>query len=746
MRSETKQIHIIAMLTGPHKRLIQQTLTEEEQNILFLISIMCKEGLSKKVACDNIMPEDPHAFDVLIDKMCKYLFIFCDSETIYLQTAKDSFEITALESQLVEKILSALRDNIVLQPLDDMVSKRDYFVAARLFLLYLMRFLRREYKDNLQIMTLSSEVVIAFATHAELSYYKNRPSVQLLEDRMDFLFVNCMLSFDLEPSLKGQMHRLLGELYSSIFRYDEARDSFGKAHEEIGDDVKLLLAKAYMYENLAVYSKAFQCAFRAYHLNVDNMIYDGNIEVCLYLAYLCAMCEAKKSSKKWREYALALIGDRTIPTGHMFSIMLKEIEALLNMENKPYALNILNEAELEIYRLYGLHSPAMARVSVNRSWVYGVVGQLRQSAKEYQQYVETNHYNYGYSNADTAVLYSAIIGDQMIRGNKNTADSLTVRMHNLFVADYSIAPGVRMNQAFVTGMAFLNNQCFDACEFHLNAAQRIYECELKPNTAILSEIAPLFHNGVVPESVQAIPYARMIGLAIFRLCLRKGMFDKAKEIIREYSEKETKKVERLKWQIHMGHILVIEGNEEEALQLWRNVIDKTPEAKKFEITKAIAEYAACNDLMDEAVKFYEEALQPETMVHGKTCDIAVVLKNYAAALELYDMEKKSEDMWTQAIMYMQSLDDKDGVALLYFSWSLLKQDHEEEELLKKAIQNWEREPYIHDETLSKMYYALCCAQRAQGKIDEARASAQKALDLFLGSMPPESLENLDLYF
>ena len=44
------------------------------------------------------------------------------------------------------------------------------------------------------------------------------------------------------------------------------------------------------------------------------------------------------------------------------------------------------------------------------------------------------------------------------------------------------------------------------------------------------------------------------------------------------------------------------------------------------------------------------------------------------------MDKNTEEMWTQAIMYMQSLDDKDGIALLYFSWSLLKQDHEVEDI------------------------------------------------------------------
>ena len=74
-----------------------------------------------------------------------------------------------------------------------------------------------------------------------------------------------------------------------------------------------------------------------------------------------------------------------------------------------------------------------------------------------------------------------------------------------------------------------------------------------------------------------------------------------------------------------------------------------------------------------------------------------------------------------------------------------KQDYEAECLLKKAIELWEPEHYVYDETLSKMYYYLCCAQAMQGKSEDARHSARKAVSLYPIEFPINLVEDIEAY-
>ena len=96
-------------------------------------------------------------------------------------------------------------------------------------------------------------------------------------------------------------------------------------------------------------------------------------------------------------------------------------------------------------------------------------------------------------------------------------------------------------------------------------------------------------------------------------------------------------------------------------------------------------------------------------------------------------------------MLFQSIGDEDSTALLYLSWAMTQQDHTAEELLKKAIETWKPERDTCDETLAVIYYHLCQEQAAQGKIDEARRSAAKVVELFPTDLPPEMLEDIEDY-
>ena len=78
-----------------------------------------------------------------------------------------------------------------MKPLDDMISRQEYFVVARLFLTYLMRQWEVTCPDNCQVLSLFSEDVIAFATNTELSFFGNkRQPIHILEDRIDFKLLN----------------------------------------------------------------------------------------------------------------------------------------------------------------------------------------------------------------------------------------------------------------------------------------------------------------------------------------------------------------------------------------------------------------------------------------------------------------------------------------------------------------------------------------------------------------------------
>lgn len=724
-----------------------ESLTEEEQHIISIFSVICIEGVSVDVLCNILKPDNPREFNRLVEKLSAWNWLFSDHQTVYCdqQIASAVLEVKTIKTDSVEKILNALQEYLVLQPLDDMISRREYFVVARLFLTYLMKQWKASYADNYQLIPLLSEVIIAFATNAELSFFGNkRQPVYSLVDRIDFQLLDFLQGLDgFGP--EGKVFRLLGELYTSIFRYDEAKVCFQKAETCLGEDSNLLFAQALMYENLGIQGKSFQFAYRAYLINKEYWNNDENIKVCLYISYLCGVCRSFDNCKYWRNIARSFMEDKAVPSGNIFSITLKEIEALLHLDDKALAFQILDSAELDVARLYGGDAPEMARISYLRCLVAGEAGHLRESIEYYRRYVSTNHLNYGFSVGDTALLYAAIINDNIIRGNNNTADIFAIKMQDLYAEGANIAPGVRLSQAFANCASNLADECYDLSEAYLEVAQKIYEDELKPDDDTLSEITPIFHDGNIPKSVLMTEEYRIINVFKINICLGEGRFSDAKELIEKLKIGESDDLERLKWNVHLGRTLIKEGNPDDGLKVWKDIIYKVPNSHKFEITKEIAEWAQRYDLIYDAMAFYEDALQADTMVYGKTCEIAEALQCYADVLELCGLKDKSDQPWKKALILMQSMGDKDGISLLYFSWGAAKQDYEAEILLKKAIELWEPEHYVYDETLSCMYYYLCCAQAKQGKSEEARISAQKAVRLYPVDFPINLLEDIEAY-
>ena len=723
-----------------------ESLTEEEQNLITLFSVICIEGVSVNVVCNILKPDNPREFNSLVEKLCGWNWLFCDNQTIYSdpQIAAAVLEISELKSDSVFKLLSTLREYIVLKPLDDMISRQEYFVVARLLLTYIMGQWEVNCPGNSLVLSLFSKTVVAFATNVELSFFGNkRQPAYTLEDRIDFRLLDFLKEKEVFHP-EESVNRLLGGLFTSIFRYEEAKAAFQIAESIDDEDADLLLAQAIMYENLGIQGKAFQYAYRAYLMNKEYWNDDANIKVCLYIAYLCAICESPENCKYWRNIARSLLGERTIPAGHIFSITLKEIEALLHLDDKALAFQILDSAELDVYKLYGGDAPEMARISYIRSLVDGEVGHLRKSNEYYRRYVNTNHLNYGYSVGDTAVLYSGIINDHVIRGNKYTAESFAVKMQNLHAEGKTTAPGVRISQALSNCFQSLVNEEVDLGKAYLDVARTIYDDELRPDDDTLKEIAPIFQNGIIPNAIMMTEVLRTINSTNINIALREGRIEEAKDMIDILIGNEKEDIEKLNWEIHLGRTLLEEGKVDEGVNVWRKILSKVTNAKKFEMAKDIAEWAQSYGLTYESIEFYEEALQPEAMVYGWTCDIANALQRYAEGLELCGM-KENDELWRQALMLMQSLGDKDDISLLYFSWGLTKQDYEAECFLKKAIELWEPEHDVFDETLSYMNFHLALSLGMQGKTDETRVAANESVRLFPAEYPVHLYEEIEAY-
>lgn len=729
------------------KKMYIDTLSVEEQQLITICSVICTEGLSIDVVCNLLKPDNPLTFNSLVEKLSVWNWLFSDNQTIFIeqQVADAVLEIAPIDTDTADKLLCSMQEYIDLSPLEDMINRQQYYLAARLYLTYLMKHWDDLDTQDNQFAGHFSNTVIAFTSNIELSFYGNkRQLVYRLEDRIDFKLLHFIIDKDPYNS-EGIANCMLGALYTKIFRYEEAKSCFHRANLVLVKDAKLYMAEACMYENLNILGKAFQMAYRAYIRNKETGEDDANIEICLYIAYLCAVNESPRSSKLWRNNARTLLRDRTIPNGHIFNIILKEIEALLHVDDKSLAYQILDSAELDVYKLYGGDAPEMARISYIRSLVDNEVGQLRMSNEKYRRYVDINHTNYGVSFGDTAVLYSAIINDNVIRGNNNTANIFAIKMQDLHAEGPSFAPGVRLSQAFANCASNLADECYELSDAYLEVAQNIYEKELKPNEEILSEITPIFHDGIIPKSVLMTEESRIIIIVTINICLEEGRINEAKELIESLLDNETECLERLKWSVHMGRTLIKDGKLNDGIELWRDTINSAPNANKFEIAKEIAEWARAYDLIYESMQFYEDALQADTMVYAKTYDIAEALQCYAAVLDTCGLKGKSSEPWKQALLLMRSLGDNDGIALLYFSWGTSKQDAEAENLLEKAIAYWEPERNVYDETASKMYYYLACAQAMQGKSDKARKSAKMCIQLYPTEFPINLLEDIEAY-
>lgn len=718
---------------------------EDVKQVMTVASVVCVEGLDLEVLCNICEPNCPQALYEVAEALCRGNWLLREHRRIHCNPAiADAvLERNAICESRMKSLLINLKDYLEINPLDDYLSRRQYFVAARLLLGYAMEKWEEFPEKDLQFVSAFQTNVILFASNAELSFHRSpRQAVGRLEQRFDFKLL--LSTFNITGNQR--LFDMMGALYSRIFRYDEATVCFETAEPSPLSHQYQLMYLSEMCWNLGLLAKSFAYAYNAFRKNEMEEEADQNIMVCLYISRLCALNDSMDSSRMWLEKGKALIGKRRVSEIHPIRIMYLEIEALLANDNYSKANEYLEKSELMAIKLYGENSPALSMISYIRYEMYVRLGMSRKSIEAYRDYVDCTHFNYGFSPADLSVLYSSIVDSCNERGSYSTAAIYEERMQDLHSDsdNASFAPGVRFFKALTEASNSLTRYDYELCAAHIEDARGIFFGEIKPDEETLEAIRPVFEGSAIPDVVMGTTYRRALADWDFETRLKRGDYAEARTLIEEELADEQNVKERLLLSVQQGRIDIKEGDTQTGIALWWDVVRRADASWRFEIAKYIAGCADELELQSEAILFYETALQAESMIYAKTKDLAVALRSYAEILQTYGRQQKSDELFQQAIELLKATHDRDGVALAFWYWGSMKQDHEAEFLMSRAIKYWDREG-VFDETLSHMNREYALALGQQGKMNEARTAARRAVDLYPGCYPDYLEEEIEEY-
>lgn len=718
---------------------------EDVKQVMTVASVVCVEGLDLEVLCNICEPNCPQALYEVAEALCRGNWLLREHKRVHCDPviAGAVLEQNAIGGSRMKSMLINLKDYLEINPLDDYLSRRQYFVAARLLLGYAIEKWEEFPEKDLQFVSAFQTDVILFASNAELSFHRSpRQAVGRLEQRFDFKLL--LSTFNITGNQR--LFDMMGALYSRIFRYDEATVCFETAEPSPLSHQYQLMYLSEMCWNLGLLAKSFAYAYNAFRKNEMEEEADQNIMVCLYISRLCALNDSMDSSRMWLEKGKALIGKRRVPEIHPIRIMYLEIEALLANDNYSKANEYLEKSELMAIRLYGENSPALSMISYIRYEMYVRLGMSRKSIEAYRDYVDCTHFNYGFSPADLSVLYSSIVDSCNERGSYSTAAIYEERMQDLHSDsdNASFAPGVRFFKALTEASNSLTHYDYELCAAHIEDARGIFLGEIKPDEETLEAIRPVFEGSDIPDVVMGTTYRRALADWDFETRLKRGDYAEARTLIEEELADEQNAKERLLLSVQQGRIDIKEGDTQTGIALWWDVVRQADASWRFEIAKYIAGCADELELQSEAIQFYETALQAESMIYAKTKDLAVALRSYAEILQTYGRQQKSDELFQQAIELLKATHDRDGVALAFWYWGSMKQDHEAEFLMSRAIKYWDREG-VFDETLSHMNREYALALGQQGKMNEARTAARRAVDLYPGCYPDYLEEEIEEY-
>ena len=730
------------------KEYIQKVVSEfpeDVKQVMTVASVICVEGLDLDVLCNICEPVCPQALYDVVEALCRSKWLLREHKRVHCDPliADAILEKNVIGGGRMKSLLINLKDYLKINPLDDYLSRRQYFVAARLLLGYAMEKWEEFPEKDLQFVSAFQTDAILFASNVELSFHRSpRQAMSRLEQRFDFKLL--LSTFNITGNQR--LFDMMGALYSRIFRYDEATVCFETAEPSPLSHQYQLMYLSEMCWNLGLLAKSFAYAYNAFCKNEMEEEADQNIMVCLYISRLCALNDSMDSSRMWLEKGKALIGKRRVPEIHPIRIMYLEIEALLANDNYSKANEYLEKSELMAIKLYGENSPALSMISYIRYEMYVRLGMSRKSIEAYRDYVDCTHFNYGFSPADLSVLYSSIVDSCNERGSYSTAAIYEERMQTLHSDSYnaSFAPGVRFFKALTEASDSMTHYDYDLCAAHIEDARGIFLGEIKPDEETLEAIRPVFEGSAIPDVVMGTTYRRALADWDFETRLKRGDFAEARALIEEELADEQNAKERLLLTVQQGRIDIKEGDTQTGIALWWDVVRQADVSWRFEIAKFIAGCADELEMQSEAIQFYETALQAESMIYAKTKDLAVALRSYAEILQTYGRQQKSDELFQQAVELLKATHDRDGVALAFWYWGSMKQDHEAEFLMSRAIKYWDREG-VFDETLSHMNREYALALGQQGKMNEARTAARRAVDLYPGCYPDYLEEEIEEY-
>lgn len=182
------------------QKMFAETLSEDERLLISVASVICVEGLDIEVLFHLYMPDNPHVLYDIVDSLCRRNWLFRDHKHIYCDTgiASSILEKAPVREIDLKCLLENLDGNLSIEPLDDHLSRQQYFVAARLLLGYIMEKWEDVIeKDYLFIMTFLTNV-IHFASNVDLSFHNNkRQPVACVEERIDYKLLLSEFSINL---------------------------------------------------------------------------------------------------------------------------------------------------------------------------------------------------------------------------------------------------------------------------------------------------------------------------------------------------------------------------------------------------------------------------------------------------------------------------------------------------------------------------------------------------------------------
>ena len=113
---------------------------EDVKQVMTVASVVCVEGLDLEVLCNICEPNCPQALYEVAEALCRGNWLLREHRRIHCNPAiADAvLERNAIGESRMKSLLINLKDYLEINPLDDYLSRRQYFVAARLLLGYAM--------------------------------------------------------------------------------------------------------------------------------------------------------------------------------------------------------------------------------------------------------------------------------------------------------------------------------------------------------------------------------------------------------------------------------------------------------------------------------------------------------------------------------------------------------------------------------------------------------------------------------